>query len=400
MLLIGLVIISAGLGFARPLPDYTQKIDSVIAQALRIFVQEPLNLVSLQAIKTTLEQANVSEEAIQVLLTTLECSKLYLIDHNNILTLIDYSKPSNEKRLWVIDLKHKKILFHTYVSHGINSGSLLTDNFSNQFDSKASSIGIFKTESAYYGREGLSLRLKGLDKGFNDKASARYIVMHGGWYMDEQFIKKYGRSGRSWGCPALPLSLIKPVINSIKENSLVVAYYPTSLWFKQSRFLNCHTPFALSSSTSQELKPVLGAREPILFVDLNKNNKKEENEPIAVVSATQYSQFFAMPVPLTRMLRRQIKQEEYIALSAPELTILNASPGNLNSIHFVVPEVKAQRGYYKTEMKIVPLGELKGVRADNPVPPLLDNQDFTLEFMHKPQVKLKTTQWFIRWLGL
>ena len=108
--------------------------------------------------------------------------------------------------------KEKKLLFHTYVSHGITSGTLLTNYFSNKYNSKASSIGVYKTEKAYYGREGLSLRLDGLDRSFNDNASNRSVVMHGGWYVDEHFIKKYGRPGRSWGCPALPLNFINPLL--------------------------------------------------------------------------------------------------------------------------------------------------------------------------------------------
>jgi len=138
-------------------------------------------------------------------LASLACAQAFHINYNPILTVIDYEMPSNEKRMWIFDLTDLKLLHHTYVSHGITSGTLYTVYFSNQNNSKASSLGVYLTGPAYYGREGLSLRLKGLDNGFNDNAMRRYIVMHGGWYMDEKFIKKYGRPGRSWGCPSVPM---------------------------------------------------------------------------------------------------------------------------------------------------------------------------------------------------
>ncbi|KTD01533.1 murein L,D-transpeptidase catalytic domain family protein [Legionella feeleii] len=343
---------------------------------------------------------NLNTMVIDKVLATLTCAKEYNVAHNNILTIIDYSLPSSEKRLWVFDLNSEELLFYTYVSHGIKSGTLLSNYFSNKYDSKASSIGVYTTDQAYYGREGLSLRLDGLDRGFNDNASNRSIVMHGGWYMDENFIKKYGRAGRSWGCPALPVHLTTPIINTIKDNSLFVIYYPSDDWFLKSKFLNCHhfSPLQSSYKFESEEKPPTEQREAVLFAGLSKNN-----EAIAVMAADHYERIFHTKPPLERMLRRQIENMEYIALSNTEFKNLVSSndKDSLSFIYFVVPEVKMQRGYYVTEMKIVPLGRIKEVRphidSTNITEPV---KNYTVDFEEKSSVHLRTTDQFIRWLGL
>ena len=183
------------------------------------------------------EAPTLSAGVIDKLLTALTCTSDKYIGNKSIVTIIDYSLPSSEKRLWVFDLHQQKLLFHTYVSHGIKSGALLSTYFSNKYDSKASSIGVYTTEKAYYGRHGVSLKLDGLDQGFNDNAANRAVVMHGGWYVEDDFIKKYGRPGRSWGCPAVPDHLIKPIVDVIKDDSLFVIYYPSDAWFVKSKFL-------------------------------------------------------------------------------------------------------------------------------------------------------------------
>ena len=134
-------------------------------------------------IATMLNQNNVGLQTavIDKVLTILECTQARHIEHTPILTVIDYSLHANTKRLWVFNLNEKKLLFHTYVSHGIKSGALSSNFFSNKYDSKTSSIGVYTTDKAYYGREGLSLKLNGLEEGFNDHAYNRSLVMHGGW---------------------------------------------------------------------------------------------------------------------------------------------------------------------------------------------------------------------------
>lgn len=358
------------------------------------------------------EASTLNPAVVAKVMTTLECAKTYHLDENNILTIIDYSMPSSDKRLWVFDLNHRKLLFNTYVSHGIKSGVLSSNFFSNKYNSKASSMGVYKTDKSYNGRHGLSLRLQGLDKGFNDNASNRAVVMHGGWYVDEQFIKKYGRAGRSWGCPAVPTELTKPIINTIKDNSIFVVYYPDEDWFVHSKFLNC-TPKALGSAEAANIKTAFKPakedpdfRDNILFADLNKNNKREESEPVVVVSADQYKHLFQKKPPLERMLRRQINNVEYIALSNQEfkdiVTHLNAEDNRvLNEVYFVIPVVKMVRGYYATEMQFVNLGKIKGIGSP---PHLTDNnnpiKNFTVDSEKRSSISLKSSNAFIRWLGL
>ena len=160
------------------------------------------------------------------------------IANKEMLTIIDYSKPSAERRLWVIDLKNAKVLFNTWVSHGKNSGKLNPTSFSNKPGSLKSSIGVFQTASEpYVGSFGYSLRLMGLEDGINDKALERFIVFHGAWYVNSDVIKKYGLLGRSWGCPAVSEDTVRPLINTIKDKTLVVMYYPDRHWINNSNFL-------------------------------------------------------------------------------------------------------------------------------------------------------------------
>lgn|SRR3990167_1443205 len=154
-----------------------------------------------------------------------------------ILTVIDYSKPSTEKRLWVFDINKGEELFNTWVAHGKNSGSLEASSFSNNPGSLKSSIGVFVTEETYTGGKGYSLRLKGLEPGVNDNAYRRDIVIHGAWYVSPNVAEKYGQIGRSWGCPAVPTQTVKPLINTIKDDTVVFAYYPDQSWLKRSSFL-------------------------------------------------------------------------------------------------------------------------------------------------------------------
>ncbi|MDF1677695.1 MAG: murein L,D-transpeptidase catalytic domain family protein [Legionellaceae bacterium] len=355
---------------------------------------------SLHAIKKMLNQPGVgmSPVVISKVMTTLRCAKATHTRHNHILTVIDYSKPSNEKRLWVFDLRENRMLFHTYVSHGITSGTLLTNQFSNKYNSKASSLGVYRTDQSYYGRHGLSLRLTGLEQGFNDHASGRAVVMHSAWYVNEDFINKYGRPGRSWGCPAISREMKKPLINAIKDNALLVIYYPGEKWVRHSRYLNCRHFSALQQVDLQEtaLKKPTKPRTDILFVEKNKNNKREENEPIMVMSADNYSKTFHARAPLLRMLRCQINDSEYIALSDSEFEAL-ANSGKehaFKDVFFVIPEVKNIRGYYKTEMKFVHLGQIQTVNIHP------DSKKYTVTFDKSPPAQLKTTHRFIRWLGL
>lgn len=142
------------------------------------------------------------------------------------LTLIDYSKPSLEPRLWVFDIVEGKLLFEEVVAHGRNSGTNMTTSFSNVEGSLQTSLGLFLTGETYMGGNGYSLRLDGLDKGLNDRAMARAIVIHGAPYVDVEAGRKQGRLGRSFGCPAVRTSVATPLIDAIKGGNFVFSYYP------------------------------------------------------------------------------------------------------------------------------------------------------------------------------
>lgn len=156
---------------------------------------------------------------------------------NQLLTIIDFSLPSTAKRLWVIDPIKKVVLVHSVVSHGRNSGELYAKHFSNKPSSYKSSLGFYKTAETYHGKHGLSLRLDGLEKGFNDLARPRAIVIHGADYAREEFISAAGRLGRSLGCPALPSELSREVIELIKEGSLLFIYGEDQNYLSQSKLI-------------------------------------------------------------------------------------------------------------------------------------------------------------------
>ena len=141
-----------------------------------------------------------------------------------LLTVIDFTLPSTEKRLWIIDVDKQEIVLNTVVAHGRNSGELMAERFSNTPESYQSSVGFYKTAETYQGKHGYSLRLDGLEKGFNDKARDRAIVIHGADYAREEFAKITGRLGRSLGCPALPTELSAKVIDLIKNGSLLFIF--------------------------------------------------------------------------------------------------------------------------------------------------------------------------------
>lgn len=145
----------------------------------------------------------------------------------NILTIVDFSLSSNTKRLWVIDIEKNKVLFQTLVAHGRNTGEEFANEFSNQAESFKSSIGFYATGEIYNGKHGLSLKLDGLEKGLNDKARERQVVVHGADYVSESFIRQNKRLGRSQGCPAIPVEMNEKIINVIKDKSCLFIYHPS-----------------------------------------------------------------------------------------------------------------------------------------------------------------------------
>ncbi len=153
-----------------------------------------------------------------------------------VLTVIDYSLPSSKQRMWIFDVKKERLLYNTYVAHGQNSGMTTPNHFSNITSSKQTSLGTYVTKDTYIGSKGYSLNLQGLEKGFNDNAYSRRVVIHGAWYVEPGFIKKAGRAGRSWGCPSIAKTLARPVINMIKGGSIVFAYYPDRNYLSHSGY--------------------------------------------------------------------------------------------------------------------------------------------------------------------
>ena len=156
------------------------------------------------------------------------------------LAVIDYSLPSSEPRMWVFDLEQHELLFEELVSHGQGSGDALAEAFSNTPDSHQSSLGLFRTMNSYYGSNGYSLRLEGLEPTVNDLAYERAIVIHGADYVSEDFITQTGRLGRSHGCPAVRTDVTYSLIDSIKEEQYVFAYYPDPAFLAESTYLNCN----------------------------------------------------------------------------------------------------------------------------------------------------------------
>ncbi len=156
---------------------------------------------------------------------------------NNLLTIIDFNLPSTEKRMYVLDLSKKEVLYVSHVAHGRNSGGNFATSFSNKNGSYQSSLGFYRTAETYNGGNGYSLRLDGLEKGINDLARPRAVVIHGADYCNENFIKSTGRLGRSFGCPALPQELNKPIINTIKDGSLIFIYADKPEYYAMTKVL-------------------------------------------------------------------------------------------------------------------------------------------------------------------
>jgi hypothetical protein len=154
--------------------------------------------------------------------------KLGAVTNPDRLTVIDYTRPSTEPRLWVLDLSDGRILYRELVAHGRGSGDNFATVFSNEPETKTSSLGLFVTDDSYVGANGYSLRLRGLDAGINDNAYERAIVVHGAAYVSEAVGERLGRLGRSWGCPAVRLEVARPLIDAIKGGTVLFAYGPSS----------------------------------------------------------------------------------------------------------------------------------------------------------------------------
>ncbi len=177
-------------------------------------------------------------EVLRLALSAASCAeRAGEVDQNATLTVIDYSRPSTEPRLWVIDRRTRTVLFHEYVAHGRGSGDITASAFSNVPGSHQTSLGLFVTAETYTGQNGYSLRLDGLEPGINDRARERAIVIHGAPYVSESLIGQTGRVGRSFGCPAVRQSVARALIDRVRGGHLVFAYADDAAWLRSSTYL-------------------------------------------------------------------------------------------------------------------------------------------------------------------
>ena len=193
--------------------------------------------------------ANVNPHVLRLALEAYDCAVSEGYGHHQILSIIDFSLPSSYRRLWIFNLKNNHLLFHTYVAHGVGSGGLMATRFSNIPNSYESSLGLYLTGRSYYGEWGYAMRLHGLTRGFDNNVYRRAIVMHGAPYVSAQMVREYGEIGETRGCTAVPLKLVHPIVNRIREGSFIFAYYPETAWLQDSDLLHCplryHQPHSM-----------------------------------------------------------------------------------------------------------------------------------------------------------
>ncbi len=232
LLIIFAILNISGWGPFLFLSNSTSSVDND-AVGSKTWIEKKTRIITSQA-------DNIDPSVLKIGLTAYAKARSEGLDNKQLLTIVDYSKPSTERRLWVLDLKNEKVLFNTLVAHGKNSGGTSPTSFSNDPSSLQSSVGVFKTVDPYVGHDGYSLRIQGLERGINDNAYRRNIVFHGAWYVSPEVAKQRNTIGRSWGCMAVGEDVIKPLINTIKNDTLVVAYYPDHHWLNSSSFLNSY----------------------------------------------------------------------------------------------------------------------------------------------------------------
>lgn len=188
----------------------------------------------------------------------LNLQKGYELDARNILTIVDFELPSSQKRMWIIDLNTSKVLFHELVAHGRNSGDLYATAFSNENNSNASSLGFYLTGEQYTGKYGLSLRLDGLEEGYNERARERAVVLHGADYASQAFVDAQGRLGRSYGCPAVPFENKDAIVEAIADKTVLFINGPDAEYEEKSFLLNQVTAIDYFAENGFLLAPPVG----------------------------------------------------------------------------------------------------------------------------------------------
>ena len=229
------VTVAEKLSVTDKAPDFNASAEVKKAFEVKMVIKQALTLYD----SMKLEKSGLNQKAFEYawrgyhnLLKTGQLKKSY------VLTVCDFTQSSSNKRMYVIDVAHKKLLFNTYVSHGMNSGIEYATSFSNRANSFKSSLGFFVTSKTYFGRNGLSLKVKGLEKGFNDLAAKRHIVLHGSDYISPQYFKDNGEMGRSLGCAAMPNAMSPRIIKTIRNGSCLFVYHPTVKYLTHSSIIN------------------------------------------------------------------------------------------------------------------------------------------------------------------
>jgi hypothetical protein len=233
------------IGSAAPIPAPAAATHTVAAahlsKAAALRAEKRMILAAAISIyeEMSLEDSGLNRKAFECAWTGYyKLKKKGLLRRTNILSIADFSQSSSSQRLYVIDVRNHRLLYRTYVAHGINSGQEYASAFSNKMESCKSSLGFYITSKTYYGFNGLSLRIEGLDKGFNDNAARRAIVIHGATYVSERILHKYGVMGTTFGCPAIPDEMSTQIIPVVKGGSCFFIYYPSKKYLAQSQVLN------------------------------------------------------------------------------------------------------------------------------------------------------------------
>ena len=233
------------IGSAAPIPapaDATHTVAAAqLSRAAALRAEKRMILATATSIyeEMSLEDSGLNRKAFECAWTGYyKLKKKGLLRRTNILSIADFSQSSGSQRLYIIDVRNRRLLYRTYVAHGINSGQEYANAFSNKMESCKSSLGFYITSNTYYGFNGLSLRIEGMDKGFNDNAARRAIVIHGATYVSERILHKYGVMGTTFGCPAIPDNMTTEIIPVVKGGSCFFIYYPSKKYLAQSAVLN------------------------------------------------------------------------------------------------------------------------------------------------------------------
>ncbi|ELR69669.1 hypothetical protein C900_04894 [Fulvivirga imtechensis AK7] len=214
------------------------------SELLTSFVESTYNLLKYEGKKPDFELYK------RGIVGYLNLKKQNKLSNSKYLTLIDFRLSSNKKRMWVIDIKQNKVVYHSLVAHGRNTGNEFAKVFSNTPNSNSSSLGFYLTAETYYGKHGLSLRLDGMEPGFNNNARKRAVVMHSADYVDKSYTEAYGRIGRSFGCPSIPIDGHKELIGKLANNSCLFIYYPDKEYLQKSVLANEANAYEMLESSN------------------------------------------------------------------------------------------------------------------------------------------------------